>query len=319
MKKPRPIALTRPGKQPLIVHSPVMPAAGTFGFGDSYKMFVDLDKLGAIITNPVTHQPWSPARGTRVVPLPAGMLLHTGLPNPGVKKLIQKHAETWAALPVPVIVHLVATSTEDIKRAIPYLEAEDTIAAVELGLNDDITYREAAELVRAAADTMEKPLLVRLPAMDAYSVAGACADAGAGALVVAAPPRGTAHDPRTGTLVSGRVYGPLVKPLILRMVGVLAKRLTDIPIIGAGGIHSGIDARDYLEAGAVAVQVDSVTWVKPRLLERIARDLSKGIKTRATGSFADEWHPDMGDTEYELLKLEEELKEEQDKSAKDKK
>jgi dihydroorotate dehydrogenase len=74
-----------------------------------------------------------------------------------------------------------------------------------------------------------------------------------------------------------------------------------VPLIGAGGIHSLQDARDYLEAGAVAVQIDSVTWVQPRLLERIARDLSGGLVTRASDAYPDEWHPDMGDTEFREL------------------
>ena len=101
--------------------------------------------------------------------------------------------------------------------------------------------------------------------------------------------------------MTGRVYSPIVKPIVLRLVGVLARRIQDVPIIGAGGIHSPQDARDYLEAGAVAVQIDSVAWIKPRMVERIARDLSGGLVTRAMGAFPDEWHPDMGDTEFREL------------------
>jgi dihydroorotate dehydrogenase (NAD+) catalytic subunit len=89
--------------------------------------------------------------------------------------------------------------------------------------------------------------------------------------------------------------------MILRLVGVLARRIQDVPLIGAGGIHSIQDARDYLEAGAVAVLVDSATWIQPKLLERIARDLGGMLVTRAMGSFPDEWHPDMGDTEFRQL------------------
>jgi dihydroorotate dehydrogenase (NAD+) catalytic subunit len=130
---------------------------------------------------------------------------------------------------------------------------------------------------------------------DAYELAQPVADAGAGALVVAAPPRGTARDPQSGKLVPGRIYGPLVKPMVLRVVGQLMSRI-DIPIIGAGGIHSAQDARDYLEAGAVAVQVDSVTWIEPKMLEIIARDLGGLVVTRASGALPDEWHEGMGET-----------------------
>ena len=295
------IQLTRMGKHSLFVNNPVMPAAGTAGFGNNYRALIDTEKLGAFVTNPVTLEPWSPASGTRVVPLDAGVLIHTGLPNDGISKTIKAYRHVWASMAMPVIVHLVATTPDDVQRAIARSAPAESIAAIELGLEDDISWRDAHDLVRAATDHSEKPVLVRLPTSDAYEIASAVSDAGADTLVVGAPPRGTARDPRTGKLVSGRIYSPIVKPMVLRMVGLLARRIDDVPIIGAGGIHTPQDARDYLEAGAVAVQVDSVTWVNPRMLERIARDLGGSLVTRAHDAYPDEWHPDMGDTEFRAL------------------
>lgn len=295
------IQATKTGKHTLFLESAVMPAAGTVGFGFNYRDLVNIEKLGAFVTNPVTFEPWSPASGTRVVTLDAGVLVHTGLPNAGLNRTIKEYRATWKDMPIPVILHLVGTTAEDVRNAVQQIDAENSISALELGLDDDITAQEAEELVLAATQTAEKPVIVRLPMNDAYEIAQAVADAGAGALVVAAAPRGTARDKRSGRLVSGRIYGPLVKPMVLRMVGVLARRIQDVPIIGAGGIHSIQDARDFLEAGAVAVQIDSVTWIQPRLLERIARDLSGSLVTRATDAFPDEWHPDMGDTEFRQL------------------
>lgn len=295
------LQITRVGKYGLIVDSPVMPAAGTFGFGDVYHNLMDVSKLGAIVTNPVTYEPYSPASGPRVVPLDAGVLLHTGLPNPGLRATIDQYRSTWAGLPVPVIVHVVENQPARLRKGCERLDAEDSVDAVEIGLHDDITYDEAARLIEAAVSGTEKPVLARLPVYDAFEIAGGVAEAGAAALVVAAPPRGTARDPHTGQLISGRVYGPLVKPMVLQLVQNLRQRLTDIPIIGAGGIHSPQDARDYLDSGAVAVQIDAVTWVQPNLLERIARDLGGSLKTRMMDALPDEWHPDMGDTEFKQL------------------
>lgn len=292
------IQITKTGKHSLIVNSPVMAASGTMGMINTYSNLINTEKLGAYITNPITYEPWSPATGTRVVPLDAGVLVHTGLPNAGLRRTIKEFHHAWGASPAPVIVHLVATTEAHIRKGMQLLDQVESVAAIELGLDDDITWQDAETFVRAATTEAEKPVLVRLPAYDAYEIAGACADAGADALVVAAPPRGTARDPRSGKLVSGRVYGPLVKPMILRIVGVLARRIQDVPIIGAGGIHTTQDARDYLDAGAKAVQVDSVTWVQPSMLERIARDLGGSLVTRATDAFPDEWNPDMGDTEF---------------------
>ena len=291
------IEIARPGKQSLIVATPVMPAAGTVGFGDRYKALLDYEKLGAVVTNPVTVAPWRPASGTRIVPLDAGVLVHTGLPNPGLSKVISQNRRVWAALPIPVIVHLVGASAAKMKRAVEIVDEVDEIAAVELGLGDDIEEKDAVNLVREAS-RMEKPLLVRLPFYECRGLALPVAEAGADALVMTAAPRGTARDRHTGRLVSGRVYGPLIKPMILRLVGRLRREVpAELPIIASGGIHSPQDARDYMEAGAVAVQVDTATWAQPKMLERIARDLGGWIATRQKDAFPDEWNPDMSHTE----------------------
>lgn len=291
------IEIARPGKYSLIVSTPVMPAAGTVGFGDRYKALLDFEKLGAIVTNPATVEPWRPASGARVIPLDAGVLVHTGLPNPGLAKVIRQNRRAWANLPIPVILHLVGTSARQMKRAIALIDEADEIAAVELGLRDDIAQADAVALVTEAA-RMEKPLLARLPFYDCFDLAMPIAEAGADALVLTAPPRGVARDPHTGRLVSGRVYGPLIKPMILRLVGRLRRQIpAELPIIASGGVHSPQDARDYIDAGAIAVQVDTATWAQPKMLERVARDLGGWIATRQKDALADEWHPDMTHTE----------------------
>ena len=290
--------ITRAGKGSLVLDTPVMPAAGTVGFSDEYRAFVKLEKLGALVTNPVTVYPRNPASGTRVVKIDAGILVHSGLPNPGLEKVIQENRAAWGKLPVPIILHLIAAMPEEIERAIARIDEEDNIDAVELGISDDMSPREAALLVKTAIERSEKPILVRLPFYDLDALAPAVSDAGADALVVCAPPRGTARD-AAGRLLSGRLYSPTIKPLVLRLVGQLA-RVMNVPIIGAGGIHSAQDARDYLEAGARAVQVDSATWIKPPLLETIARDLGGLVLTQPAGALADEWHEGLGQTEVNL-------------------
>ena len=267
-----PLRITRLSKNSLVVDSPVMNAAGTLGFGDEYRDLLDMSTLGAFVTNPLTYTPWNPAAGTRVVPLDAGVLVHTGLPNLGLAQVIAKYRDVWERLPMPVIAHVIVNTVEEVQRCMALLDAEESIEAMELGLSDEITPAETEWHIRTARERLEKPVLARLPFAATIDHYQAAIDAGADALVVCAPPRGTARD-QAGRLVAGRVYGPLIKPIVLRMVGQLARRFPRIPLIGAGGIHSPQDARDYLEAGAVAVQVDSVTWVMPTMLELIARDL----------------------------------------------
>ncbi len=281
-----PVRITRHSKNALVVESPVMNAAGTLGFGDEYRDLLDLNTLGAFVTNPLTYTHWNPATGTRVVALEAGVLVHTGLPNPGLAKVVAQHRAVWERLPMPVIAHVVVNTVEEVHRCVALLDEEEAIDAIELGLSDEISAAETQWYTRAAAERTEKPILARVPFGASVDHLHAAIDAGVDALVICAPPRGTARD-QAGRLVAGRIYGPLIKPIVLRMVGQLARRFPQVPLIGAGGIHSPQDARDYLEAGAAAVQVDSVTWVMPKMLEAIARDLGGLQVTQANPSISD--------------------------------
>ena len=280
------IRITRLSKRSLIVETPVMNSAGTLGYGDQYHDLIDLAALGAFVTNPLTYTTWSPATGTRVVPVDSGVLVHTGLPNPGLSKVIEENRAVWERIPVPVIAHVVVNKADEVRQSVAMLEREDSIDAIELGMSDDISAAEIEWYMRSVSGRAEKPLLVRLPFGATLDQAKAAIDGGADALVAFAPPRGTARD-RSGRLVAGRIYGPLMHPLILRMVGQLARRITAVPLIASGGIHSPQQARDYIEAGASAVQVGSATWTMPRLIETIARDLGGMQLTQPTDPMED--------------------------------
>lgn len=290
------IELTRSGKNPLVVENPVMPAAGLFGFdGSAYHGLIDMTKLGAIVTNPVTLKPRHVAHGPRVVSLPSGVLIHTGLPNPGINRVIRQYGERWARSYPRIIVHLAVNTPDEAARCAIALERAEGVAGIELGLHDQASPRETNLLVKAVVSITQLPLLVRVPLYDAVVLAKAAVDGGAGGIVVSAPPRGTARDLQTGQLVGGRVYGPWLKAQTLRATGQVVQEV-DVPVIGSGGIHSADDARDFIAAGAVAVQVDTVIWIRPGVLEVIARNLGGLELTRTSGALADEWQPGMGKT-----------------------
>ncbi|NOG48952.1 MAG: hypothetical protein HND48_05440 [Chloroflexi bacterium] len=145
---------------------------------------------------------------------------------------------------------------------------------------------------------------MRLPFPGSGDVARAAVEGGADALVATAPPRGTERDPLSGRLMRTRIYGGLVRPMVLRAV-----RQTHFAVPGRadhpgqGGILSMEDARNYLDVGAAAVQLDAALWVRPRLLEDVSRGPWWATVTRRTDSLPDEWHPGMGDTEAEALGL----------------
>jgi len=283
------------GKQPLTLDNPVMCSAGTVGFGPEYGKLIDLSRLGGIVTNPITFRPRKAAGGTRVIPLDSGVLVHSGLPNPGIMRAVRDYAPAWKLSPCPIIIHLAATAPDELARCVGALEGREGIAAIELGMSDDATHRDIKLMFNAVQQHTELPILVRVCLYNAAQLAQAAQDAGAGAVVVAAPPRGTARDPLTGAMVGGRLYGPWLKPLAIRAVG-QAVHSVQIPVIGCGGIHNPDDAREFLSVGAKAIQLDSIVWVRPEMVEIIARNLGGLERTRASGALADEWKPGMGET-----------------------
>jgi dihydroorotate dehydrogenase (NAD+) catalytic subunit len=252
--------------------NPVMTAAGCFGYGPEYADWADASRLGAIVTNPVSLRPRRGPAQPRVVETPGGFILNTGDQNPGVRRVLQRYAAGWKRLGRPVVVHLAPDDLEALARTARALEAVDAVAGLELGLPEDASHADAASLVAAARES-ELPLLARLPLAHAADLAAVCVEAGADALVVGAPPLGSAlHPSGSGQVVTGRLYGPALHALAMHAL-LKVRPLVDVPLVGCGGIHSVEDARALLDAGAVAVQVDSAIFTAPSLLGRLAEAL----------------------------------------------
>lgn len=268
-------------KAGLTLANPVMPAAGCFGFGTEYARLVDVEMLGAVVAGPITAAPRRGAAPPRTLPIPGGVLLHTGLANPGVVAAIRRYARAWARSPVPVIVHVAGTTPDEAASCCRRLSGVEAIAGIELGLPDtadgstELTdvLDDLTAIIRAARATASQPLIVQLPLSRADALCEAIVESGADALTVAAPPRGTAWHASSGHFVTGRLYGPFVLPLALRALRRVAE-IVPVPLIGCGGIHSVEDGLAFLRAGAVAVQVGGALWRDPACLARIAGSLS---------------------------------------------
>jgi dihydroorotate dehydrogenase (NAD+) catalytic subunit len=260
-------------KTGLALANPVMPAAGCFGFGVEYAQLVEVEALGAVVVGPVTASPRRGAEPPRTLPIPGGMLLHTGLMNPGISALVRRHGRAWARLPTPVIVHVSGTSPAEAASCCRRLASVEAVMGIEIGLPDAADPDAASAIIQAAHADARQPLIVRLPLSSADALCEAAVEAGADALTVAAPPRGTTwHEPNR-RFVRGRLYGPFVHPLALRALRSVAELVT-VPLIGCGGIHSEHDALAFLRAGATAVQVSGALWRDPNVLTCIARRLS---------------------------------------------
>lgn len=249
-------------KRGLALTNPLMNASGVLGFANEQRGLIDFTALGAFVTNALTWTPRTPARAPNVIEAPNGVVLHTGLPNPGVRAAARKYARDWARLGCPVIVHLAATSARDVGRAVEVLERIDSVSGIELGLREDVTPSELAQYVRAAVGG--PPLLVRLPLQRATELGESASQAGADALTLGAPVRLAITS--AGQTLTGRFYGPDVVALTLAVLPTLLA--LDVPLIAAGGIFSSEQAQAALAAGATAIQLDAVLWREPQFIQR---------------------------------------------------
>ncbi|MGC9394246.1 MAG: hypothetical protein ACP5J4_05275 [Anaerolineae bacterium] len=263
----------------LPIASPVMPAAGAFGFGDTYHDLVDLRVLGALVTNPVSFTPRNAARGKRIAIHGEHFVTHTGLPNPGVKRVLRQHRQLWERLPIPVIVHLIATTPAETARAAEQLSSIPNVVGIELGLVDNITPQRALNLLDATRAEGDLPVIVRIPFTGVDALAPSLADHGADALTLIAPPRAVLpvleapENNETRRYLRGRLYGPALFPLLLNTLARWCSKLP-VPVIACGGIASLQDAIACLELGATALQVDALLWRDPAMVQRIAEGLA---------------------------------------------
>jgi dihydroorotate dehydrogenase (NAD+) catalytic subunit len=253
-------------KHGLVLASPLMNAAGILGFSREYHALLNVQRLGAFVTNPLTYQPRTPAHPPNAVPVTDGIVIHTGLPNPGVRRALRRWDKEWRRLGLPVILHLTATSPAETARCLDLIERAQGISAIELGLRHDVSAEEAVREVRAALGG--PPLIVRLPVERAAELAAAVAQAGADALNIGASPRVEA--PAGEKTITGRLYGPACLQAAVEAVRAVAALGLGLPLIGAGGIYSIEDARSFLETGAVAVQIDAAIWTRPQIAAELA-------------------------------------------------
>lgn len=229
-------------------------AAGSLGFVPSDEPSITGSSLSAFVTNSISLRARRASPEPRLLEFPGGVLLHTGLPNPGLRAAVKHYAAAWTHAKLPVVLHLLADDPAALRKAIPNIEGLDNIRAIELGIPADASPRLAADLVAAAAG--ELPVIAQLPLPRAEELAHACLAAG-GRAVSLGPPRGSlpAED---GRLVSGRLYGPALYPQALAATQKLAG--AGVPVIAAGGIESETQAETCLAAGAIAVQFDIGLW-----------------------------------------------------------
>jgi dihydroorotate dehydrogenase (NAD+) catalytic subunit len=270
----------------LRLQSPVLVASGTFGYGFDAPQ-VDRAALGAIVTKGTTLRPREGNAPNRIAETPSGVLNAIGLQNPGVDHVARVYAPMWASWDVPVIVNVAGDSVDEYVEVALRLDGVPGIAGLELniscpnvanGLQFGVDPVLAAELTSAVRAATRLPLLVKLTpnVTDIVAIARAVEDAGADAVSAINTFVGMAIDARrrfpARARAVGGVSGPAIKPLALHAVWQVAAEVR-IPVIGIGGIMTPGDALEFLLAGAAAVQLGTVNYVRPQA----AREVHDGI------------------------------------------
>jgi dihydroorotate dehydrogenase (NAD+) catalytic subunit len=244
-------------RQELYLSSPWINAAGMLGCTLPPRWPVagiDLKIFGAFVTNPISLSARPVAAGSCMLPYPGGALLHSGLPGPGLTRVLRKYAERWAQSSLPVWVHLIG-SPEEIQNMVRRVEGREGVMAIELGLPADIRAEAALELIKAAYG--ELPLIVHLPLNLAHENWVSSLSATNVSAISLGAPRGTLLD-TSGRPVSGRLYGPALFPQTFSAVQQLRKQ--GLAVIAGPGVYRRRHAQALLDAGAAAVQLDTVLW-----------------------------------------------------------
>lgn len=274
--------------------NPVIAASGTFGFGGEYNDFYDVGILGGISSKGLTLNPKDGNEGIRVYETPSGMMNSVGLQNPGIDRFISEELPRMKTLGTNIIANVGGGCMEDYEEAIERLVGTD-IDMIELniscpnvksgGMAFGIKSNVAYDVVSKIKKIVDKPLMVKLSpnAEDIVRMAVSCEEAGADSISLINTLKGFAIDPYKRKPIFNNGYaglsGPAVKPIALRMVHEVSK-VVNIPVIGLGGISSGVDAIEFMMAGATAIQIGTVNFANPMAGKEIIEEMEAFLKSQ---------------------------------------
>ena len=274
-------------KVELLLRNPVMTASGTFSNGIEIGKHFDLGALGAIISKGTTIQPRKGNPTPRTVETAAGMINAIGFQNIGVGALISTLCPVWERWDVPAIVNIMGYTLEEYGILAARLDGVPGVTALEVniscpnveagGLEFGQDAHAAAAVVREVAAATSLPFLVKAtPSVaDIRPIAEAIARAGAHGITVSNTIPAMAIDvKRRRPMIAngfGGLSGPAVKPIAIRNV-FLASSVVDIPVIASGGIMTGLDAVEFVMAGATAFQVGTASFLDPEAPWKILRE-----------------------------------------------
>ncbi len=257
--------------------NPVMTASGTFGSGEEYSEFVDLNRLGAVVTKGVANIPWPGNPTPRVAETYGGMLNAIGLQNPGIDVFVRRDLPFLKQFDTKVVVNVCGRTTEDYVEVVERL-SEEPADLLEINIScpnvkeGGIAFGQSAKaaeaITRAVKEKAGQPVIMKLSPNVTYiaEMARAVEAGGADAVSLINTLTGMKIDIHRRTFAlankTGGLSGPAVKPVAVRMV-YQAAQAVKIPVIGMGGIRSAEDALEFILAGAAAVSVGTANFHNP--------------------------------------------------------
>ena len=270
------------------VKNPIMTASGTFGYGEEFSPYVDLDSLGAIVVKGISIEPRRGNPPPRIVETPCGMLNAIGLENVGVDEFISKKIPLFKSYKTDFVVNILGDSVDEY--SILAKKLNDTeVAAIEVniscpnvkkgGVAFGVDPTMAYEVTKAVKRNTTKPVIIKLSpnVTDISVMAQAAEEGGADAVSLINTLLGMAINPNTKkprlANIVGGLSGPAIKPIALRMVWQAAASV-NIPVIGIGGIRKAEDVVEFMLAGASAVEIGTANLVNPQVSGEIVEDFT---------------------------------------------
>ena len=268
--------------------NPILTASGTFGSGQEYAQFVDLNKLGGVVTKGVANVPWEGNPTPRVAEVYGGMLNAIGLQNPGIDVFVERDLPCLAKYDTKIVVNVCGRSEADYVEVVERL-ADQPVDLLEINIScpnvkeGGIAFgqdaKAAAAITKAVKAVAKQPVVMKLSpnVTDIAYMAQAVEAAGADAVSLINTLTGMKIDVNKRQFAlankTGGLSGPAVHPIAVRMVYQVAQAVS-IPIIGMGGVMSAEDAIELMLAGATAVSVGTANFTNPHITEEIV----EGIK-----------------------------------------
>lgn len=273
----------------LELKNPVMTASGTFGFGEEFADFIDLDQLGGIVVKGTTLHKREGNPYPRMAETPAGMLNAVGLQNKGVHYFKDTIYPRIKDIESPLIVNVSGSAVEDYVETAEIINELDKVPAIELniscpnvkegGMAFGVNAASAAKVIEAVRKVYHKTLIVKLSpnVTDITEIARVAEANGADSVSLINTLLGMAIDAEKRkpilSTITGGLSGPAVKPIALRMVWQVSNAV-NIPVIGMGGIMNATDAIEFFLAGATAIEIGTANFVEPTA----TLDILKGIE-----------------------------------------